>query len=203
MKRIEVEGIPNIRLTRAIKDKIEDAANRYIAQKYPFPSHGKVRAWLEKVGNEAYPKEHRELLGVCGYNHCIEQEVEGTLTRNSDGEVCFRRGSWNTAFFSFTIRVFEVWSSLYGNGSDTYVMKYINRRIKEDQEKIVLTYYQEVTEREKEATGLRDTLLSGLFWAEYSQELPEEIQKLVKTLIVENYTESCKAFEKFKEKVHG
>ena len=56
MKRIVVEGIPNIRLTRAIKDKIEDAANRYIAQKYPFPSHSKVKAWLEKVGNEAYPK---------------------------------------------------------------------------------------------------------------------------------------------------
>lgn len=201
MKKVVVKGIPNIRLTREVKGKIEAAVKGYIAKKCPFPSHNEVRAWLEKVGNEAYPEEHRELLGPDGYNICDEKIISGWLTEKPNGDVIFKCGDFSSRF-SFKILVFEVRSAGYPNENFTHVMKYINRRIKEDPEKIVLNYCREVTEREEEAAGLKEVLLSSLFWAEYSQELPEEVQKLVKTLIVENYTESCRAFEKFKEKVH-
>lgn len=204
-ERIVVEGIPNIRITRAVEESISDLLDDYIAKNYPEPDRVRVKLWLEKVGNEAYPKEHQDILGFStGYGFCINKNLELMLGRDDDGKVYVRLGGWKKDSLFFTIRAFDLFSSLVNSFlGDTPVIKHINKCIQEDPDKLVINYVNDVIERRKMISDLRDLWQSSMMWAQCTQELPEDMQRILKDVICDTYVTGCAALDSFKRKIEG
>ena len=204
-ERIVVEGIPNIRITKAVEESISDLLDDYIAKNYPEPDRVRVKLWLEKVGNEAYPKEHQDILGFgTGYGFCINKDLELMLGRDDEGKVYVRLGGWKKDNLFFTIRAFDLFLSLADPFfSDTPVIKHINECIQEDPDKLVINYVNDVIERRKMISDLRDSWQSSMMWAQCTQELPEDMQRILKDAICDTYATGCAALESFKKKIEG
>lgn len=205
VERIIVEGIPNIRITKAVEESISDLLDDYIAKNYPEPDCVQVKLWLEKVGNEAYPKEHQDILGFgTGYGFCINKDLELMLGRDDEGKVYVRLGGWKKDTLFFTIRAFDLFSSLVNPFfGDTPVIKHINKCIQEDPDKLVLNYVNDVIERRKIVSDLRDSWQSSVMWAQCTQELPEDMQRILKDAICDTYVTGCAALDSFKRKIEG
>ena len=204
-ERIVVEGIPNIRITRAVEESISDLLDDYIAKKYPEPDRVRVKLWLEKVGNEAYPKEHQDILGFgTGYGFCINKDLELMLGRDDEGKVYVRLGGWKKDNLFFTIRAFDSFSSLVNPFfGDPPVIKHINKCIQEDHDKLVINYVNDVIERRKIVSNLRDSWQSSMMWAQCTQELPEDMQRILKDVICDTYVTGCAALDSLKRKIEG
>lgn len=195
-KRKIVDGIPGIRLTTVLKDKMQTAIKRYVCEKYPFPDSLPVKAWLEKVGNEAYPAEHRDLLGICHYDLCIEHDVDLVLLA-SKGQVRVDYGEWGYPELSFTIHVFDVHHS--HRSRETYLIKFINDRIQKDDTKLVENYVHACIDRRKIVADVQSSWTHELWWSESTRELSEDLQTVVRSIIVAGYVEECGAIKRFKK----
>ena len=105
LKRTTVDSIPNIRLTRSTKDRLVVEIANYVDDKYPAPDSSSVLKWLEKVGNEAYPEDHRQILRL--YALGIEHDVDISLSIDNIGKTVASYGSWGRSELTFSIRLFD------------------------------------------------------------------------------------------------
>lgn len=202
-KKIVVEGIPNIRLSSKIKDKMKIAIGEYAEEKFPLPDKRPVEAWLEKVGNEAFPEDHRKLLGWEGYRVAFEKEIELSLVHNDKlGCPRFARSyscSENLRRFSFYGFDFCDFDLGYDREVSKYLLHYINSRIGKEVEE----YTDALKDCRNTYEAFRDKWDAALWGANYSQELPEDMQVLLKGIILEFFDVTDADFKKFIEKVRA
>lgn len=195
LKRTTVDGIPNIRLTRSTKDRLVVEIANYVDDKYPAPDSSSVLKWLEKVGNEAYPEAHRQILRL--YDLGIEHHVDIALSFDNIGKTVASYGGWGTSELAFSIRLFDMHTEYQRR--DSHLIRFINRKIREDTSGSISNYVYSCLEWRKTKEQVKNAWLQELWWADYTQQLSADLQTAVKDIICKISIEEREAIDRFRK----